>query len=91
MLRTIAAAIVGVHGLIHVIGFVVPWRLADVPGLAYRTTAAAGQQAVIAFRVGHSGAHPNGAPRRPASDVVRAGSRTNGSRSFAEKGIQATT
>jgi len=39
MLRTIAAAIIGVHALIHVIGFVVPWRLVEISGFAYRTTA----------------------------------------------------
>ena len=46
MLRTIAAAIVGVHGLIHVIGFVVPWRLAEISGFAYRTTALDGALAL---------------------------------------------
>ena len=30
------------HGLVHLIGFVVPWRLAQVEGFAYRTTALGG-------------------------------------------------
>jgi hypothetical protein len=31
-----------VHGLIHLIGFVVPWRIAEVEGFAYRTTVLGG-------------------------------------------------
>jgi hypothetical protein len=46
MLRTIAAAIIGVHALIHVIGFVVPWRLVEISGFAYRTTALDGALAL---------------------------------------------
>ena len=38
MLRIAAAAIVAAHGLIHLIGFVVPWGIATVEGFAYRTT-----------------------------------------------------
>jgi hypothetical protein len=37
--RRIAAAVLALHGLVHLIGFVVPWRLAQVEGFAYRTTA----------------------------------------------------
>ncbi len=32
MLRLAAAAVLAVHGLIHLIGFVVPWELASVQG-----------------------------------------------------------
>ncbi|HYO42155.1 MAG TPA: hypothetical protein VES19_03055 [Candidatus Limnocylindrales bacterium] len=39
MIRTLAAAVLAAHGLIGLIGFVVPWRLAVVDGFAYRTTA----------------------------------------------------
>jgi hypothetical protein len=37
--RRIAAVVLVLHGLVHLIGFVVPWRLAQVEGFAYRTTA----------------------------------------------------
>jgi hypothetical protein len=37
--RRIAAVTLALHGLVHLIGFVVPWRLAQVEGFAYRTTA----------------------------------------------------
>ena len=37
--RRFAAAVLALHGLVHLIGFVVPWRLAKVEGFAYRTTA----------------------------------------------------
>ncbi len=39
MPRRAFAVLVAVHGLIHLIGFVVPWRLAPVDGFPYRTTA----------------------------------------------------
>jgi hypothetical protein len=42
MLRTIAAALLAAHGLIHLIGFVVPWGIAQVEGFPYRTSALAG-------------------------------------------------
>ena len=42
MTRLILAAVVAAHGLIHLIGFVVPWRIATVTGFPYRTTAAGG-------------------------------------------------
>lgn len=38
ILRLLAAAVLAVHGLIHLIGFLVPWRIAQVEGFAYRTT-----------------------------------------------------
>jgi hypothetical protein len=40
--RTLAAAAVAAHGLIHLIGFIVPWRLAELEGFAYRTTVLGG-------------------------------------------------
>jgi hypothetical protein len=42
MIRALGAAVLAAHGLIHVIGFVVPWRIAVVDGFAYRTTALGG-------------------------------------------------
>jgi hypothetical protein len=48
--RRIAAVVLVLHGLIHLIGFVVPWRLAQVEGFAYRTTAFGG-----AIELGESG------------------------------------
>ncbi|MCU0482987.1 MAG: ABC transporter permease [Chloroflexi bacterium] len=41
-LRLLAAAVLAIHGLVHLIGFVVPWRIAQVEGFAYRTTAVGG-------------------------------------------------
>lgn len=37
--RRFAAVVLALHGLVHLIGFVVPWRVAQVEGFAYRTTA----------------------------------------------------
>ena len=37
MLRIGAAVVLAVHGLIHLIGFVVPWQLAAIEGFPYRT------------------------------------------------------
>ena len=42
VLRSLAAAALAAHGLIHLIGFLVPWRIARVEGFAYRTTALGG-------------------------------------------------
>lgn len=42
MPRHLATAVLAAHGLIHLIGFVVPWRIADVEGFAYRTTVLGG-------------------------------------------------
>ncbi|HEU5205188.1 MAG TPA: hypothetical protein VFU17_12910 [Candidatus Limnocylindrales bacterium] len=42
MLQISAAVVLAVHGLIHLIGFVVPWQLATVDGFPYRTTVLAG-------------------------------------------------
>ena len=46
MIRTLAAALLVVHGLIHLIGFVVPWGIAQVEGFTYRTSALAGALAL---------------------------------------------
>ena len=42
MLRIAAAAVVAAHGLIHLIGFVVPWGIAAVEGFPYRTAVLGG-------------------------------------------------
>ena len=44
-MRLAAAALLVLHGLVHLIGFVVPWRLADLTsgGFAYTTTVLAGR------------------------------------------------
>ena len=39
MIRKVAASLLALHGVIHLIGFVVPWRVATLEGFAYRTTA----------------------------------------------------
>ncbi len=46
MVRTLAAALLVVHGLIHLVGFVVPWGIAQVDGFPYRTSALAGAVAL---------------------------------------------
>jgi hypothetical protein len=51
MIRTLAAVLLAAHGLIHLIGFVVPWGIAQVEGFPYRTSALAGTLAL-----GESGA-----------------------------------
>lgn len=38
MIRRIAAILLALHGVIHLIGFVTPWRIATLEGVAYRTT-----------------------------------------------------
>lgn len=42
MIRTLAAALLAAHGLIHLIGFVVPWGIAQIEGFPYRTTGLGG-------------------------------------------------
>lgn len=42
MLRPLAAVLLAVHGLIHLIGFVVPWGIAQVEGFPYRTSVLGG-------------------------------------------------
>ena len=43
MLRTLIAGALGFHGVIHLIGFVVPFRIARLEGFAYTTSAAWGR------------------------------------------------
>jgi hypothetical protein len=43
MTRRLAAIALALHGVFHVIGFVVPWRFADVESIPYRTTAFGGR------------------------------------------------
>ncbi len=38
MIRRIAATVLALHGVIHLIGFVTPWRIATLEGFTYRTT-----------------------------------------------------
>ncbi len=52
MLRTLIALGLAIHGLIHLIGFVVPFRIAQLQGYAYTTSAAWGH-----LQLGESGAH----------------------------------
>jgi hypothetical protein len=51
MIRRIAAILLALHGVIHLIGFVTPWRIATLEGFAYRTTVFNG-----ALDVGDAGA-----------------------------------
>jgi Flp pilus assembly protein TadB len=46
VISIVAGVVVAGHGLIHLIGFVVPWGLAQVEGFPYRTTALAGTLAL---------------------------------------------
>ncbi len=46
MIRKTGAVILAAHGLIHLIGFVVPWGIAQVDGFPYRTTALGGAMAL---------------------------------------------
>jgi hypothetical protein len=39
MLRIVAAAFLALHGVVHLFGFVVPWRLSEPSGFTYHTTA----------------------------------------------------
>lgn len=51
MVQLLAAVGLAAHGLIHLIGFVVPWRLASLEGFPYRTTVLNG-----ALELGEAGA-----------------------------------
>ncbi len=42
MIRIVLMIVLMALGLIHLIGFVVPWRLATIEGMAYKTTLLAG-------------------------------------------------
>jgi hypothetical protein len=51
MTKALGAGLLAAHGLIHLIGFAVPWRIAVLDGFAYRTTALGG-----AIALGDTGA-----------------------------------
>jgi len=51
MIQTLAAVLLALHGLVHLIGFVTPWRIATLEGFTYRTTALNG-----ALEIGDTGA-----------------------------------
>lgn len=51
MMRRIAAVVIALHGVVHLIGLAVPWQIATVEGFAYRTTVLGG-----ALDVGDAGA-----------------------------------
>ena len=42
MIRIIVAVLLVGHGLVHLLGFVVPWRLATLEEMPYKTTVLAG-------------------------------------------------
>ena len=42
-MRLAFAALLAVHGIAHLVGFVVPWRVASLAGMPYRTTILAGK------------------------------------------------
>ena len=44
MIRRATAVLLALHGVIHLIGFVSPWRIATLEGFAYRTTVVGGAQ-----------------------------------------------
>ncbi|MEO5965684.1 MAG: ABC transporter permease [Candidatus Limnocylindrales bacterium] len=54
-IRLAFAAFLAFHGLVHLLGFVVPWQLATTPDFAYTTTAAWG-----ALDLGDTGARAVG-------------------------------
>jgi len=54
-MRFAIALALALHGLIHLIGFVVPWRLAEIRGFAYSTSAAWGR-----IQLGDAGARAIG-------------------------------
>ena len=50
-MRTILAAALLIHGIAHVVGFVVPWKLVAAPEIPYRTTLLGGAVDVGALGV----------------------------------------
>jgi hypothetical protein len=56
MVRIALAVFLGLHGLVHVLGFLVPWQLMTSPDFAYTTSGAWG-----ALELGDSGARVVGA------------------------------
>jgi hypothetical protein len=55
MLRVVLAMALVLHGLIHLIGFVVPWRITELSGYPYTTTVIWGR-----IDVGNGGARALG-------------------------------
>jgi hypothetical protein len=51
VLRMVGAVVLALHGLIHVLGFLALWQLAQIDGLPYRTTVIDGR-----FEIGETGA-----------------------------------
>ncbi len=43
MVRLILAPLLALHGAVHVLGFVVPWKLAEPEGFSYSTTLLCGR------------------------------------------------
>ena len=43
MLRILLSVLLVVHGIAHLVGFLVPWRLVEMPEMPYSTTILAGQ------------------------------------------------
>jgi hypothetical protein len=41
-MRTVLSAVLFVHGIAHIVGFVVPWKLITSPDVPYRTTVLTG-------------------------------------------------
>jgi hypothetical protein len=41
--RVVVGALMALHGVVHVLGFVVPWRLAQPEGFPYKTTLLSGR------------------------------------------------
>jgi hypothetical protein len=46
MFHRIAALVLALHGVVHLIGFASPWRIASLEGFTYRTTVLGGAQDV---------------------------------------------
>jgi len=41
-MRILVVVVLILHGLVHLLGFVVPWKLASIEGLSYKTTILSG-------------------------------------------------
>jgi ABC-type cobalamin transport system permease subunit len=56
MFHRVAAVVLALHGVIHLIGFVSPWRIISLEGFADRTTVLGGAQVVGDVGVSHESA-----------------------------------
>jgi hypothetical protein len=56
MFHRVAAVVLALHGVIHLIGFVSPWRIISLEGFAYRTTVLSGAQDIGDVGVSHESA-----------------------------------